>query len=104
MRRDAVGAANATLLAGWHDTAGHMKTTIDIPDPILDEAKKLAAREGTTVKALVELGLRRVIADRRRDAGFRLRKAAFRGNGLRPELEGASWERIRELAYEGHGG
>jgi hypothetical protein len=80
-----------------------MKTTIDIPDPVLDEARKLAEREGTTVKALVELGLRRVIAERRRGGAFKLRKASFKGRGLRPELEGASWERLRELAYEGHG-
>jgi len=82
----------------------HMKTTIEIPDPVLNEARKLAEREGTTVKALVELGLRRVLAERRSGSAFRLRKATFKGNGLRPELQGASWERIRELAYEGHGG
>jgi len=35
-----------------------MKTTIDIADPLLDEARKLAAREGTTLRALVERGLR----------------------------------------------
>lgn len=81
-----------------------MKTTIEIPDPVLDEARRLAEREGTTVKALVELGLRRVLAEKRRSAAFQLRKASFKGKGLRPELEGASWERLRELAYEGHGG
>ena len=32
-----------------------MKTTIDIADPVLNQAKKLAAREGTTLRALVEL-------------------------------------------------
>jgi hypothetical protein len=82
----------------------HMKTTVDISDPVLTEAKKLAAREGTTVKALIELGLRRVIAEKRRSAPFRLRKASFKGKGLRPELQHASWERLRELAYEGRGG
>jgi hypothetical protein len=81
-----------------------MKTTIDIPDPVLDEARKLAEREGTTVKALVELGLRRVLADKRSGAEFRLRDASFKGKGLRPELENASWDRLRELAYEGRGG
>jgi hypothetical protein len=83
---------------------GNMKTTIDIPDPVLDEVRKLAEREGTTVKALVERGLRRVLADERRGSGFRLRKASFKGKGLRPELEHVSWERLRELAYEGRGG
>ncbi len=38
-----------------------MKTTIDIADPLLREARKLANREGTTLRALVEQGLRHVI-------------------------------------------
>jgi hypothetical protein len=33
-----------------------MKTTLDISDAILARAKKLAKREGTTVRALVEEG------------------------------------------------
>lgn len=81
----------------------HMKTTIDISDALLDQAKKLAARDGISVKALVELGLRRVIAEGRNNAVFRLRKASFKGMGLQPGIEGASWERLRELAYEGRG-
>ena len=81
-----------------------MKTTIDISDPLLEEARKLAAREGTTVKALVEQGLRRVIGERKRTSAFRLRKVTFKGNGLQAGIEGADWERIRALAYEGRGG
>jgi hypothetical protein len=81
-----------------------MKTTIDLADPLLDDARKLARREGTTVRALVEQGLRMVIAQHRRGGAFRLRDASFGGDGLRPELEGASWDRLRELAYEGRGG
>ena len=83
----------------------HMKTTIDLADPLLDEARRLAQREGTTLRALVEQGLRQVLAQRRRrGAAFRLRDASFAGDGLRPELAGASWDRLRELAYEGRGG
>ena len=33
----------------------HMKTTIEIPDPLFEAAKKAAVRDGTTLKALVEL-------------------------------------------------
>jgi Arc/MetJ family transcription regulator len=81
-----------------------MKTTIDISDALLEEARKLATREGTTVKALVEQGLRRVVTERRRTSTFRLRKATFKGNGLQPGVDHADWERIRSLAYEGRGG
>ena len=80
-----------------------MKTTVEIPDSLLAEARQLASREGTTVRALVEEGLRRIIADRRRTARFRLRKASFKGQGLQLGVADASWERIRELTYEGRG-
>jgi hypothetical protein len=81
-----------------------MKTTVEIPDTLLNEARKLATREGTTVRALIEQGLRRVIGDRKRARAFRLRKATFKGDGLQPGVAAASWERIRDMAYEGRGG
>jgi hypothetical protein len=75
-----------------------MKTTIDISDPLLEAAKKAAAREGTTLRALIELGLRQVIETRGRGAEYRLRKASFRGNGLQPAAKDLTWEQMRELA------
>ena len=82
----------------------HMKTTIDIADPLFLEAKRAAERQGTTLKALVERGLRQVLAEPA-DGGqvFHLRRASFKGKGLQPALKDASWDRLRDLAYEGHG-
>ena len=83
----------------------HMKTTIEIADSILSEVRRLAAREGVTLRSLVEAGLRSEIGRRKRGGqAFRLRRASFKGRGLRPELQTASWDRLRELAYEGRGG
>lgn len=82
----------------------HMKTTIEIADPLLEEARKLAQREGITLRALVEQGLRQVLTHKRRAEPFRLRDASFAGDGLRSDLGSASWDRLRELAYEGRGG
>lgn len=81
----------------------HMKTTVEISDEIAREARALAAREKTTLRALIEDGLRAVLRDRRRRSRFRLREASFGGTGLQSEFRDASWERIREAAYEGHG-
>lgn len=81
-----------------------MKTTIHISDSLFEEARQLAHRERTTLKALVEQGLRRILAERRKKTGFRLRKVTFKGQGLQPQAAGASWEQIRELTYEGRGG
>jgi hypothetical protein len=81
-----------------------MKTTVEIPDSLFEEARKLAHRDRTTLKVLVEEGLRKIITDRKSRKGFRLRKVTFKGNGLQSPLSGASWDRIRELSYEGRGG
>ncbi len=82
-----------------------MKTTLDINDTVLAEARKVARREGTTLRALVEQGLRRILSEKKTPGPvFRLRDASVGGNGLRPELRDAGWDRIRELIYEGHGG
>ena len=80
-----------------------MKTTIEIPDALLAEARRAAAKQGTTVRRLVEEGLRRVLQERRTAAGFRLRKASYKGRGLQAPLTEGQWDRIRQLAYEDRG-
>jgi len=80
-----------------------MKTTIDISESLLSAAKKAAARDDTTVRALVEEALRRALAERQAREPFRLRRASFAGQGLRPELAEAGWDRLRDLSYEGRG-
>jgi hypothetical protein len=81
-----------------------MKTTIEISDPLLREARKLAAREGVTLRTIVERGLRRIVSETRPKTAFRLRRASFRGRGLQEDLRGASWDRLRDIAYEDRGG
>jgi hypothetical protein len=82
----------------------HMKTTIEIPDALLEAARKLARRDRTTLRNLVELGLREVIARRRQASPFTLRDVSFGGQGLQRDLRNAGWERLREMAYEDRGG
>ena len=41
----------------------HMKTTIDLSDALFDAVKAMAQSQQTTMKALVEDGLRRVLLD-----------------------------------------
>jgi hypothetical protein len=77
-----------------------VKTTIDIADPILREARKLASREGTTLRALVEQGSRHVISEKKRKRPFRLQLVTAGGQGLGPGLRDAGWDKIRDLSYE----
>jgi hypothetical protein len=83
---------------------GVVKTTLDISDPLLREARKAAARQGITLRALVEHGLRLAVAEKARRPAFRLRKASVKGKGLRRDVADATWERLRNLSYEGRGG
>ena len=80
-----------------------MKTTVELPDSLLREAKRVALKNRTTVKALIEQGLRTVVAERKRAAGFTLRKAAFRGDGLVSGRSLQDWAAIRDLVYSERG-
>ena len=80
-----------------------MKTTVEIPGSLLDQTKRLAMREHTTMRALVEKGLRQIVSEHQRSKTFKLRKASFRGKGLQPQMAGAEWQQIRDTAYEGRG-
>lgn len=81
-----------------------MKTTVDISDSLLRDARKLAAREGIALRELMERGLRRVLAETKQGAPFKLRRASFKGNGLQEAARDASWDDIHELIYRGQGG
>lgn len=85
------------------DMVSHMKTTVEIPGRLLADARHLAAREKTTLKALIQEGLRRVIEERKNNQPFKLRKVTFRGKGLHPDVAESSWSKIRDLSYEGRG-
>jgi hypothetical protein len=80
-----------------------MKTTVEISDSLLVEARRVAEREGLSLRAVIERGLHRVIDETRRGAPFTLRRASFAGQGLQAEFKDASWERLRDAAYRDRG-
>ena len=74
-----------------------MKTTIEMSDPLFKSAKELAQRSQTTLRALIEEGLRRVISDAQVNAksAFKLQKASVGGKSvLMPEP--ANWQQLEE--------
>ena len=80
-----------------------MKTTVELPDELLDAAKSVAARDKTTLRSLLEEGLRWVLARRGRRKQFRLRDASVAGKGVQDGIEEGSWDQILDLSYRGRG-
>ena len=82
----------------------HMKTTVQLPDPLLAHAKRVARESGTTLAALVEEGLRRVVEERgRKRRAFKLKNLSVSGKGPAPEFADG-WDAMRSAVYEGRGG
>ena len=61
-----------------------MKTTIEVSDALFESAKGLAQQRQTTLRALVEEGLRRVLSDSQTKAkpAFKLKDARVRGKEI----------------------
>lgn len=79
----------------------HMKTTIDIADALLLEAKQVAAQRGETLRELVEEGLRLALGRLREPATtYEWKPLITRGGGLTPEAQGKS---MHELILESYG-
>lgn len=100
------GGRRKTSWVRWvirYGSMGRVKTTVEISDALLDEAKRVASRESSTLRELIEEGLRRSLDERRKRKGFRLRRASYRGKGLQPGVS-SDWAELRQAAYEGRGG
>lgn len=80
-----------------------MKTTIELPDELVEQARRVARNEGGTLRALVEEGLQRSLEARRQAVARQLDFPSYGGSGLTDEFQGASWNQIRDELYRGHG-
>jgi hypothetical protein len=81
-----------------------MKTTIEISDPLLRRAKRLAAQRGTTLRVVIEEALAQALAAGERETAAPVRTHVFGGRGLQPGLDWSDWNAIRARGYEGRGG
>lgn len=80
-----------------------MKTTVEISDPLFEQAKALATNQGISFRILVEEGLSAAIEARAKSSAkpFRLRDGSFpNSEGLH---SGLKWSDITALAYENEG-
>ncbi len=81
----------------------HMKTTIELPDELIKQARRVAQKEGASLRSLVEEGLQRSLEARRQPRPSELDFPSYGGSGLTDELQGAPWSRIRDEIYRERG-
>jgi hypothetical protein len=78
-----------------------VKTTVDIPDSLFEEAKSCAESRGVPFRQIVEEGLRTIVGQGRESRKrFRLRDGSFGGKG---RASSRSWSDIRQTIYQGRG-
>ena len=65
-----------------------MKTTIELPDALFAQARRFAQAHDMTMKAMVEEGLRKVMAAKKPAKPFKLRDASFDGGSVRRRDKG----------------
>lgn len=80
-----------------------MKTTIELPDELLARTRRVAQREGATLKSLMEEGLHLALRARERKPAAPFRIQPFQGDGLMPEFQNTNWENLRDEIYRGRG-
>jgi hypothetical protein len=76
-----------------------VKTTVEITDSLLEQAKQLAAARSTTLRQIIEEGLRNLI-ETKHERPFRLRDGSFGGPGTLRKLV---WDEVRDEIYQGRG-
>lgn len=81
-----------------------MKITLEISDLLIKAAKSAARRQGTTLGALVEHGLRLALDGQPNRPPFTLRDASFSGEGLQPDASATAFAALRRLSYGDRGG
>jgi len=76
-----------------------MKTTIDVHDELMVRAKRYAKRTGRPLRAVVEDGLRRVLAEPSPHARYRLLDRSVGDPDAVDPLESWSWQDLRQEIY-----
>ena len=75
----------------------HMKTTIELSDNLLLQAKERARAESVTLKDFFEKSLTMALAEPLPEN--QVEPVTFKGKGLAPDFQNASWEEIRDAIY-----
>lgn len=76
-----------------------LKTTIDLSDELAEQAKALALRERTTLREVIERGIRLAVEEAMDGSQYHLPDLSVKGRGLQREFRGKNWKSVLEAAY-----
>jgi hypothetical protein len=80
-----------------------MKTTLELPDSLFQEAKAYASARGIPFREVVEISLRRHLEAAQTEVKpFKLRPAKP-WHGGKPLVDLSDWPAVRAILYEGRG-
>ena len=82
----------------------NMKTTIDIADTLLEQAKTIANKKKLTLKQVIEFSLRQFLQNERKSGGkFSLPEKSFGEGGYQAGIDEGNWDAYRSIIYQGRG-
>jgi hypothetical protein len=81
------------------DTVPHVKIAVEIAEDLLRQAKAVAAKERTSLRALLEEGLRWALSKRERRSRFKLRNASVPGRGVQRSVTEGDWSTLRDSVF-----
>lgn len=76
-----------------------MKTTIDIHDELLRQARQHARATGRSLRAVIEEGIRLVLSAPKPQETYNLPDLSVGDPDAADPLAGVSWEELREMIY-----
>ena len=77
-----------------------MKTTIEVADGLLEEARARARREDKSLREVIEAALRDYLTKQGQPRKFRLVDRSVPGKG---SVVGDDWKSVRAAIYDGRG-
>lgn len=81
-----------------------MRTTINLDEHLLREAKQLAAAKGQTLSEVIEEALRAKLAQRHAlQARERVSLPSFKGQGVRPGIDLKDWASVLDAMEQADG-
>ena len=78
---------------------GYMKTTLDIHDELLNQAKRHARETRRPLRAVVEEGLRMVLSKEPGAKSYVLPDRSYGGSEVHDPLASYTWSELRDIIY-----